>query len=128
VYGLIDLGLTYYSSTLAQTKSLIRMDSGIAQSSRLGFRGNEDLGGGNAAFFTLETGFSADTGVLGQGGAIFGRQALVGIRNAAFRRAEHRPPVRLHEQSRHRLCDGSQFRRRFLRLGTACGRRQPAAS
>jgi predicted porin len=80
VYGLIDLGLTYYSSTSAN-KSMIRMDSGIAQSSRLGFRGNEDLGGGNSAFFTLETGFSADTGTLGQGGAIFGRQAVLGIRN-----------------------------------------------
>lgn len=80
VYGLVDLGLTYYSSTSAGT-STIRMDSGVAQSSRLGFRGSEDLGGGNTAFFTLETGFSADTGALGQGGAIFGRQAVLGLRN-----------------------------------------------
>lgn len=84
VYGLIDLGLTWYSSTPATgggKASLLRVDSSVAQSSRLGFRGQEDLGNGNAVFFNLETGFSADTGVLGQGGAIFGRQALVGIRN-----------------------------------------------
>jgi predicted porin len=84
IYGLLDLGLTHYSSALGSEGSLTRVDSGIAQSSRLGFRGNEDLGGGNAVFFTLETGFAADTGVLGQGGAIFGRQALVGVRNARF--------------------------------------------
>jgi predicted porin len=84
IYGLIDLGLTHYSSAstaAGKDASVTRMDSGIAQGSRFGFRGNEDLGGGNSAFFTLETGFSADDGTLGQGGAIFGRQALVGLRN-----------------------------------------------
>lgn len=84
VYGLIDLGLTYYSNTSTAEgadSSMVRVDSGIAQSSRLGFRGSEDLGDGNTMFFTLETGFAADTGTLGQNGAIFGRQALVGVRN-----------------------------------------------
>jgi predicted porin len=87
VYGLIDLGLTYYSSTTSTSgadTSLVRIDSGVAQSSRLGFRGNEDLGDGNSVFFTLETGFSGDTGTLNQNGAIFGRQALVGIKNKRF--------------------------------------------
>lgn len=83
VYGLVDLGLSWFSSTATtdgRSRSVLRVDSGIAQSSRLGFRGSEDLGNGASAFFTLETGFAADTGVLGQGGAIFGRQAVVGIR------------------------------------------------
>jgi predicted porin len=84
IYGLVDLGLSHYSSALGSEGSLTRVDSGIAQSSRLGFRGNEDLGGGNSVFFILETGFAADTGVLGQGGAIFGRQALVGVRSRRF--------------------------------------------
>ncbi|WP_034300567.1 porin [Herbaspirillum sp. RV1423] len=82
VYGLIDLGLTYYSSapkTGGGKASLLRMDSGIAQGSRLGFKGTEDLGGGLSAFFTLETGFNADDGSLGQGGAIYGRQSFVGL-------------------------------------------------
>ncbi|WP_229452219.1 porin [Massilia niastensis] len=87
VYGLIDLGLSYFSNTGTATgadKSTFRVDSGIAQSSRLGFRGSEDLGDGNAMFFNLETGFSADTGALGQNGAIFGRQAVLGIRSKRF--------------------------------------------
>jgi predicted porin len=80
IYGLIDLGLTSYSNTATTSKaSLVRMDSGIAQGSRIGFKGTEDLGGGLNAFFTLETGFNADDGSLGQGGAIFGRQSFVGL-------------------------------------------------
>ncbi|BEV14422.1 porin [Herbaspirillum sp. DW155] len=82
IYGLIDLGLTYYSNA-AKTggggASLLRMDSGIAQGSRIGFKGTEDLGGGLNAFFTLETGFGADDGSLGQGGLLFGRQSFVGL-------------------------------------------------
>lgn len=61
--------------------SLVRMDSGIAQGSRWGFRGVEDLGSGRSAYFTLESGFSSDDGALGQGGAIFGRQAYVGMKD-----------------------------------------------
>lgn len=82
IYGLIDLGLTYYSNAVKTGgggASLLRMDSGIAQGSRIGFKGTEDLGGGLNAFFTLETGFGADDGSLGQGGLLFGRQSFVGL-------------------------------------------------
>jgi predicted porin len=47
--------------------------------SRWGLRGSEDLGGGLRAVFTLESGFGPDTGASGQGGRLFGRQALVGL-------------------------------------------------
>jgi predicted porin len=47
--------------------------------SRIGFRGTEDLGGGLKAVFTLESGFGPNTGALGQGGRLFGRQAFVGL-------------------------------------------------
>jgi predicted porin len=82
IYGLIDLGLTYYSNAVKTGgggASLLRMDSGIAQGSRIGFKGTEDLGGGLNAFFTLESGFGADDGSLGQGGLLFGRQSFVGL-------------------------------------------------
>jgi predicted porin len=84
IYGLIDMGLTNYSSVKTSSggsSSLLRMDSGIAQGSRIGFKGNEDLGGGLNAFFTLETGFNTDDGSLGQGGLLFGRQSFVGLGN-----------------------------------------------
>lgn len=81
IYGIIDAGINYASSADANHHSLVSMDSGVAQGSRIGFKGNEDLGGGNSAFFVLENGFNVDTGTAGQGGALFGRQALVGLQN-----------------------------------------------
>ncbi|MCA1325822.1 porin [Herbaspirillum sp. alder98] len=88
VYGLIDLGLTYYSSARTTAtggnSSLLRMDSGIAQGSRIGFKGTEDLGGGLSAFFTIENGFNADDGSMGQGGLLFGRQSFVGINSKSW--------------------------------------------
>ncbi|MDR8726852.1 porin [Burkholderia pseudomultivorans] len=52
--------------------------------SRFGIRGREDLGAGTFAVFTLENGFSVANGSLGQGGALFGRQAFVGVSNERF--------------------------------------------
>ncbi|MFX5578745.1 porin, partial [Acinetobacter baumannii] len=49
--------------------------------SRIGFRGTEDLGGGLQALFVLESGFAPDTGAMGQGGRLFGRQSYVGLKS-----------------------------------------------
>ena len=54
--------------------------SGQQNGSRWGMRGTEDLGGGMAAVFALESGFSQDDGSMGQGGLLFGREAYVGLR------------------------------------------------
>jgi predicted porin len=51
----------------------------VAQGSRWGLRGTEDLGGGLKALFVLESGFNSGNGTSGQGGALFGRQAFVGL-------------------------------------------------
>jgi predicted porin len=51
--------------------------------SRFGLLGAEDLGGGLKAIFTLESGFSMNTGSIGQGGSFFGRQAWVGLSSAS---------------------------------------------
>jgi predicted porin len=61
-------------------------DGGVGgiSGSRWGLRGVEDLGGGLAAVFQLENGFSINNGTLGQGGAEFGRQAWVGLKSNAF--------------------------------------------
>ncbi|SAL64203.1 porin [Caballeronia udeis] len=42
-------------------------------------RGTGDQGGGPVAVFTLENGYELNTGKLGQGGAKFERQAIVGL-------------------------------------------------
>ncbi|RJF92179.1 porin [Noviherbaspirillum saxi] len=78
VYGLMDLGYVRESGSPA-VGSVNKLTSGIANGSRVGFRGTEDLGGGLSALFTIESGFQADTGVMGQGGLLFGRQAFVGL-------------------------------------------------
>lgn len=83
LYGVFDEGIEYATNvrTSASTgKSLYQLDatSGL-QGSRWGMRGSEDLGGGLKTVFVLENGFDGNTGKLGQGGALFGRQAYVGI-------------------------------------------------
>jgi len=55
------------------------MDSGGLNGSRWGLRGTEDLGGGLKGIFRLESGFTPDDGLMGQGGRLFGRHATVGL-------------------------------------------------
>lgn len=52
--------------------------------SRFGILGTEDLGGGLKAIFTLEDGFSVNSGSIGQGGSFFGRQAWVGLSSTSM--------------------------------------------
>ena len=80
IYGLIDVGIEHVTGVGAAGDSLQRMTtSSNTAPSRLGFRGSEDLGGGNRAFFALEQGIVMRNGSLSQGGRTFGRQALVGL-------------------------------------------------
>ena len=60
LYGLVDLGINHirYQGSGSSTQLV----SGIMEGSRIGFRGNEDLGGGWRAIFTLENRLEADTG------------------------------------------------------------------
>ena len=77
IYGLIDTGIVVESGGAAG--HVTKLTSGISGGSRIGFKGTEDLGGGMSALFLLETGFQNDTGALGQGGLLFGRQSYVGL-------------------------------------------------
>ncbi|HEY4296145.1 MAG TPA: porin [Paraburkholderia sp.] len=81
LYGLIDAGISYVNNARAGTghDSLVKYDDGVASGSRWGIRGTEDLGGGLKALFVLESGFNSGNGTLSQGGAMFGRQAYVGL-------------------------------------------------
>ncbi|AWW45449.1 porin [Polynucleobacter paneuropaeus] len=93
VYGILDMGLVggnntatqggAYNTTTGPTKTT---GLGIAQSaestSRLGFKGNEDLGGGTSAVFTMEVAFapSATTTATSQTPFYYTRQAFVGVK------------------------------------------------
>ncbi|CAG2158888.1 porin [Cupriavidus numazuensis] len=77
IYGNIDSGITYVNNLGGH--STVQMQDGISRANALGFSGVEDLGGGVSALLKLENGYSSDTGTLGQGGLLFGRQAYVGL-------------------------------------------------
>lgn len=81
VYGIVDMGWVRESGAAAGAAS--KLTSGVESGSRLGFKGSEDLGDGLAAIFLLENGFQSDTGAMGQGGLLFGRQAYVGLQSRA---------------------------------------------
>lgn len=75
LYGLIDVSL----ESIKGTDTVTRMSSDNYNSSRLGFRGVEDLGGGLKAKFVLESGLNADTGAAGSSNRFFSRSAWVGL-------------------------------------------------
>jgi predicted porin len=96
VYGLIDLSVNYTTNQNKAGDAVWSLgDSGAAtgandagqgamSGSRLGFKGEEDLGGGNKAIFKMESGFTANNGQSDQQGQLFGRQAYVGLSNTDF--------------------------------------------
>ena len=59
LFGVVDAAYAYGSGSVAN-KSQLKSDG--YNSSRIGFRGVEDLGGGMSASFWLEAGFAADDG------------------------------------------------------------------
>lgn len=81
VYGVADAGLLLERG--GDGGNVQKIGNGQASSSRLGFKGKEDLGGGTMLTFILENGYSIDTGAAKQNGALFGRQALLCLSGAA---------------------------------------------
>ncbi|MGI4779057.1 MAG: porin [Janthinobacterium lividum] len=68
LFGVLDTGVRYTQVKVNGVESKAwALASGGITTSRLGFRGTEDLGGGLAASFWLEAGLAVDTG-LGNGG------------------------------------------------------------
>ncbi|HXA48273.1 MAG TPA: porin [Burkholderiaceae bacterium] len=82
VYGVIDASTSFTTNENATGGHQLSMGNGIFEGSRLGFKGMEDLGGGTAAVFDLEAGFSVGNGSLSNQGQLFGSQAWVGLKNS----------------------------------------------
>ena len=62
LYGIIDLGVTHYTGInngSGATTSYTGLSSGVQSGSRIGLKGQEDLGGGLSTLFDVETGFCA---------------------------------------------------------------------
>ena len=86
VYGAVDGFVAAYKGS-SNTRRLT--EGGIA-ASHLGFRGDENLGGGLSAYFDIQAGFGLDTGNgtlpstgSAAGGLQFTRQSLVGLSTPA---------------------------------------------
>ncbi len=89
VYGIIDTG---YNSLENKTGATSTETTGIAggqltangeaSTSRLGFRGTEDLGGGMKANFVVETAIGANAGQAGGGTTLGDRSFWVGVEDA----------------------------------------------
>ena len=84
VYGLLDMGYigsnarevtgTNYSTSMQPSGTVTKtqksqFSNGAEQTSRLGFKGTEDLGGGTSAFFTVELGLTPQNSELSGGTA-----------------------------------------------------------
>jgi predicted porin len=59
LFGVVDAAYTYGNGSVAKVS---RLHNSAYNSSRLGFRGTEDLGGGMSASFWLEAGMANDSG------------------------------------------------------------------
>lgn len=88
IYGIIDAGLTKANdgtTTLLPGKATA--DTWIMKAgntSRLGFRGNEDLGGGGYARFQLEHRFASDTGAPSNAGVFWLGRSVVAVGNKSW--------------------------------------------
>jgi predicted porin len=91
VYGILDVGYVGGNERLAgpsingnrvNQQTTNSLNQSAQATSRLGFRGREDLGGGTAAFFTIETAILPNTTVGStEANSVFGaaRAAFVGL-------------------------------------------------
>jgi predicted porin len=77
IYGSLDQYVNHMRSSSGA--SMTTLEDGALLRSRLGFRGQEDLGGGLYARFQLEMGINADNGTQADSTRGFDRQSWVGL-------------------------------------------------
>jgi predicted porin len=84
VYGILDVGFAGSTTRVGNEKTNATSFSGTGSetTSRLGFRGNEDLGGGTSAFFTAEFALSPTNSALSgdSNAGLSNRQTFVGLK------------------------------------------------
>lgn len=85
VYGILDVGYVGYNTRVANGTTVNKttgntFSTSAESTSRLGFKGTEDLGGGNSAFFTVELGLTPNGQQAVNSGATQNRQTFVGLK------------------------------------------------
>lgn len=79
LYGIVDVGIRHQTNAASNGDSITTMNPGTLSTSRWGLRGNEDLGGGMNAIFTMEAGFNVDDGTQNGSTRAFHRQSFLGM-------------------------------------------------
>ncbi|KQP23234.1 porin [Pseudorhodoferax sp. Leaf267] len=79
LYGVVDVAVRHDTNADGNGHSRTALGPGATGSSRLGFKGTEDMGGGLKANFKLENGFNAANGDLADNTRAFSREAWVGL-------------------------------------------------
>jgi len=82
LYGTLDAGVVYSNNEGGHSNW--QQASGSVSNTYFGLRGNEDLGGGLHAIFTLESGFNLNSGQFSQTESLFNRQAYVGLQSEQY--------------------------------------------
>ena len=77
IYGIADVGAVVFDGKTGHKG--VQINSGVLSTSRLGFKGVEDLGNGLKALFTLEYGLATDSNTGIGTGTAAGRQQFVGL-------------------------------------------------
>ena len=81
VYGVADASIGSEDADAPGAGRRTVVSSGTQSTSRIGFRGTEDLGNGLKALFNFEAGLALDTGAADAAG-LFQRRAVVGLQGA----------------------------------------------
>ncbi|MFC0250630.1 porin [Massilia consociata] len=81
VYGIADASVGIEDTDAPGEDSRTVVSSGTQSTSRIGFRGTEDLGNGLKALFNIEAGYAIDTGASDTAG-LFQRRAVVGLQGS----------------------------------------------
>ncbi len=82
MYGLIDVAPASFSRTAAADDRMYKLNTDTGSSSRFGVRGTEDLGGGLAAFFNLESPIDPKSGAVSGGASSGACNAAAGCASA----------------------------------------------
>ncbi len=79
IYGILDAGVTYFSNQGGAANW--SQSNGVDFPTTIGMVGREDLGGGLAAIFRLETAFKMNNGMSLEASQMFNKQASVGLQD-----------------------------------------------
>ena len=79
LYGVADVSVRYLTNANANNDGKLFMTNGAITNSRIGLKGEEDLGGGLKAIFRLESGVELENGQYADSARAFNRAAYVGL-------------------------------------------------